>query len=556
MPPVCTSGIEVSQFRRSMNSRVASGGFARGSRSAIGVSLRPEHRGLVLACSVLFASTAIQSSTCVEAFSTMPGGRMSSSYRCTGSLARMPSSRLNTSCNRIARPWRRPLDRQPLGEQYSLSKRYASTGSTAEYTSGGDDDDDDDDDDSKSSGNTRKRRPDWAPSWAPTSLVTMRPILQLFVGLVLYIFHLLVLTQHQLVFPVQLIPNDRGWFQSLGLDSLAGMFSLAFMLHLRKTTKGKATPAVPPVFRSPKENEAPWRFPSSARNGSKSIASTSSSDSSKAGLTPKATSLVVFLLLTYTYFNTGRFSLFCERFLYDLAGVGVPMTVAMHRSLVVLLGHLGWVAAGSTILRFALRPQPFFGGGWIRPGWRQRIAGVFDRTRSPRGEEKKRKQPAEVKWYTNQWDTYWLWWTIGGYFVSSWVFNIADFVNQCALPAAIFEAQPEGVVSQLINPENNDIAASLMGYIAPCISAPWWEEVLYRGFMLPALCLHLGYWPAVYVSGIIFSAHHMSWTGGIPLAFLGWTWAAIYAKCGNLLVTILIHAMWNSRVFLGSWLGL
>ena len=128
--------------------------------------------------------------------------------------------------------------------------------------------------------------------------------------------------------------------------------------------------------------------------------------------------------------------------------------------------------------------------------------------------------------------------------------------SQCALPAAIFETQPEGVVSQLINPENNDVAASLVGYIAPCISAPWWEEVLYRGFVLPALCIHMGYWPAVYVSGIIFSAHHMSWTGGIPLAFLGWTWAAIYAKCGNLLVTILIHAMWNSRVFLGSWLGL
>ena len=216
MPPLCTSGSGVSQNRRSVNSREASGGFARRSRSAIAVSLRPrlpEHRGLVLACSVLFASTAIQSSTYVEAFSSMSGSRVSSSYRCTGSLARIPSSRQHASCNRIARLWRMPLDRQPLDEQYSRSKRYTSTGSTAEYSS------DDDDNDSKSSGNARKRRPDWAPSWAPTPLVTMRPILQLFVGLVLYIFHLLVLTQHQLVFPVQLIPNDRGWFQSLGLDS-------------------------------------------------------------------------------------------------------------------------------------------------------------------------------------------------------------------------------------------------------------------------------------------------------------------------------------------------
>ena len=32
--------------------------------------------------------------------------------------------------------------------------------------------------------------------------------------------------------------------------------------------------------------------------------------------------------------------------------------------------------------------------------------------------------------------------------------------------------------------------------------------------------------------------------GAISLAILGWTWAALYAtKCGNLMVTILIHAM-------------
>ena len=417
------------------------------------------------------------------------------------------------------------------------------------------------DDKSPNTNQSDSKRPEWAPDWAPTAMVTMRPIVQLFVALLLYVFHLTVLTQHQLVFPIQIIPNNRGWAQSIGLDSLAGMASLAGMLWLRKTTKDRDVPAVPPVFRSPKGEERPWALPPSRllKSGQgKGVGNPSS------GLTPRATSLMVFLMLTYTYFHTGQFSLWCERFLYELAGVGVPLTVAMQRSLVVLLGHLGWVVAGSAILRFALRPQPFFGGGWARPRIRERIRSFLRRntksgsTAAKNGviKGKKKKQPADFKWYTNQWDTYWLWWSIGGYFVSSWVFNIADIVNQCVLPAAIFEAQPEGVVSQLINPENNDVAASLVGYVAPCISAPWWEEVLYRGFMLPALAIHLGYWPAVYVSGIIFSAHHMSWTGGIPLAFLGWTWAAIYARCGNLFVTILIHAFWNSRVFLGSWLGL
>lgn len=42
----------------------------------------------------------------------------------------------------------------------------------------------------------------------------------------------------------------------------------------------------------------------------------------------------------------------------------------------------------------------------------------------------------------------------------------------------------------------------------------------------------------------------------LPLSVLGLVWSLLYLYSGNLLVTVLIHAMWNSRVFLGSLLGL
>lgn len=35
----------------------------------------------------------------------------------------------------------------------------------------------------------------------------------------------------------------------------------------------------------------------------------------------------------------------------------------------------------------------------------------------------------------------------------------------------------DSVVTQMINPEGNDILAMLVGSLAPCVSAPWWEEV-------------------------------------------------------------------------------
>lgn len=266
----------------------------------------------------------------------------------------------------------------------------------------------------------------------------------------------------------------------------------------------------------------------------------------------------MFLLVT-AYFMTGRLAQWVELNLYALAGMGVPMTIAMHRSLVVLGGHLAWVAIGSGILGIVLRPQPFFGGGNLEFDADASVVDGAGATRLASGSAAKspsKKVKQIYRWYTNKLNSNWVLWSIGGYFISSWFFNIADFMNQIILPAHVFEMAGEGVVSQLINPENNDLAASIMGYIAPCLSAPWWEEVLYRGFLLPALCLHMKFWWAVFVSGIVFSVHHVSTTGAIPLAILGWTWAVIYAKSNNLFVTIMIHAMWNSRVFLGSWLGL
>ena len=393
-------------------------------------------------------------------------------------------------------------------------------------------------------------RPKWALPWMPTWLITLRPRTQFLIGLCLYVFHLRILTQHQVTFPFQLIPNDEGWFQSIGLDSLAGMLAFGGLVWLRKSSVEHSSSSaddgsiitVPSIWADPTGSEAPWRLRSKAKKRTKK----SEGGVVEKELHPRSTSIVAFLLLTVGYFSTGRFSLLFENALYAAAGSGLPLTVPMHRSLVVLLGHLAWVVVGSAILAGVLSPKPFFGGGWTTAPKKDDSAGKKSKMRVLRPH----------RWYTNKWDTYWLWWTIGGYFVSAWLFNIADFVNQIVLPPYLFAQQAEGVVSQLINPENNDFLASLVGYIAPCLSAPWWEEVLYRGYLLPALGLFMGFWPSVFVSGILFSVHHMNLMGAIPLMVLGWLWAALYAKSGNLLVTMLIHGMWNSRVFLGSWLGL
>lgn len=57
------------------------------------------------------------------------------------------------------------------------------------------------------------------------------------------------------------------------------------------------------------------------------------------------------------------------------------------------------------------------------------------------------------------------------------------------------------------------------------------------------------------LSAVIFALHHARREVFIPLFTLGLGWACLYLLSGNLFVTVMVHFMWNSRVFLGTVLG-
>lgn len=340
-------------------------------------------------------------------------------------------------------------------------------------------------------------RPEWAPNWLPEFFVTLdrRPWVQLAIMLPLYAVHLFFFSTKGWKFEKPIFPNSKNLFQSVGYDSVVGLIvAVAFFVWRRLLMKKGVRPVVKNLL---KVEDPPWKVP---RDAKRRIAQTT-------------------LLLVVAYLASGYGAVFSEQMLYLLAGSGVPLTVATTRAWKVLLGHLMWVYMGIGILR---RLKPFFPkkGTWLR--W---------------------------KWRSN-----WVWWAIGGYYVSALFFNMADVVNQLVLPASLFEE--ETVVSKLINPENKDRVAMAIGSIGPCVSAPVFEEVLYRGFLLPALACFLPMWAAIPASSVLFAIHHLHPTMMLPLSMLGFIWAILYAKSRNLTVTILIHAMWNSRVFLGSLLGL
>lgn len=408
------------------------------------------------------------------------------------------------------------------------------------------------------------------------------PPIQMVVTLACYLFHLTVLTQHAVTFPVQLLPVPGAAATAIGWDSIAGVAALA-VYRLGRPAPNQPAPSLDQSLAAAASDQPTTTVAAAAAAPTSTTAATATATKPQR-IVPwrlpatnprhRLSFLVSCSLLTLAYFGTGRFSLYWDDVILEMSAAGWPITAPMHRSLIVLMGHLSWVLAGSTILWILPRPPPFFGTVLpeTKAGTTSSASASSSITDSDNDSESKNgndesllpgnsrrasNSPAHV-WFQSHWHCSWLWWVVGGYFVSSWLFNVADQINQWILPAQVLQQAQESIVSQLVNPEHNDIAASIVGYIAPCLTAPFWEEILYRGFALAGLASFTGgkFHVAAVVQAIVFSAHHMSVTAALPLAVLGWTWAMLYTASRNLWTVVFVHALWNSRVFLGSWLGL
>ncbi|CAA0812122.1 CAAX amino terminal protease family protein [Striga hermonthica] len=82
------------------------------------------------------------------------------------------------------------------------------------------------------------------------------------------------------------------------------------------------------------------------------------------------------------------------------------------------------------------------------------------------------------------------------------------------------------------------------------VCAPLWEEIVFRGFLLPSLTKCMPVWCSVLVSAFAFALAHFNVQRMLPLVFLGVVMGVIYARSRNLLPSMLLHSLWNGFVFL------
>lgn len=81
--------------------------------------------------------------------------------------------------------------------------------------------------------------------------------------------------------------------------------------------------------------------------------------------------------------------------------------------------------------------------------------------------------------------------------------------------------------------------------VAAAIVAPVTEELLFRGVLLGGLLRWVGAGPALVLASGVFAAMHMHTPSFIPLFVLGGALGLAYVVSGNLLVSMVMHALFN-----------
>ena len=94
--------------------------------------------------------------------------------------------------------------------------------------------------------------------------------------------------------------------------------------------------------------------------------------------------------------------------------------------------------------------------------------------------------------------------------------------------------------------ESPDLALRLAIVISACVLQPVTEELIFRGYIYPALKKQTDRPMAMLLSAMVFAALHLHVPVLGPLLFLGILLAVAYELSGSLWVPIAIHALFNT----------
>ncbi|PSB29333.1 CPBP family intramembrane glutamic endopeptidase [Stenomitos frigidus] len=153
--------------------------------------------------------------------------------------------------------------------------------------------------------------------------------------------------------------------------------------------------------------------------------------------------------------------------------------------------------------------------------------------------------PLPEGWFQVKLRGKWLLWGLGGYFAALPLVILISLLNQ-----QIWQGQGGSNPILPIALEGKDNGALILFFVTAAIAAPLFEEILFRGFLLPSLTRYMPVWGAITLSSFIFALAHLSLSEVLPLMVLGMVLGFVYSRSRNLLSSMLLHSLWNSGTLL------
>jgi uncharacterized protein len=157
--------------------------------------------------------------------------------------------------------------------------------------------------------------------------------------------------------------------------------------------------------------------------------------------------------------------------------------------------------------------------------------------------------PLPEGWFRPTGKRNWFLWGLGGYFVALPLMLLVSVVNQ-----QIWQGQGgSNPLLQIVLEEGDPVALGMFFFTA-AIAAPVFEEILFRGFLLPSLTRYFPVGGAIALSSLIFATAHLSLSEILPLTVLGALLGFVYTRSRGLLSSIMLHSLWNSVTMIGLFI--
>ena len=101
---------------------------------------------------------------------------------------------------------------------------------------------------------------------------------------------------------------------------------------------------------------------------------------------------------------------------------------------------------------------------------------------------------------------------------------------------------------------NNNYFAFILLFVTTTLIAPFFEEIIFRGVLLPVLARDYGRTIGILISSFVFALAHLSLNEFPPLFVLGIGLAVTRLISGRLSSSVVMHSFWNGLTFLNLFL--